>query len=156
MATVQDTIGAAIAVVLKTFSAVTITAAAYGKEWPAVAAHVEGGRALVEPLGADPIETYADSAKVEFEFAVQIEVLARTSPHATQAGLLSELRSKFSPEATTLQDAVASLSLEPQPLRATIEAHVDQPDIEPSLKSGQAPGLVSMTVPIRAHAFVTV
>lgn len=53
MATLQDTIGAAIGDVILTFTAVTIAAAEYGNTWADVGQHAEKGRCLVVPIAAE-------------------------------------------------------------------------------------------------------
>ena len=157
MATVGDTIGKAIADVVITFSDITVAAAEYGREWAKTAGHVEGGRCLVVPMGHLAVEgkSYADSALVDFRYGLRFQLVDRDGPEETVAGVMSELRKKFNPEALTLQNAVAALSALTQPLRATIVARVEELD-EPERGPARTASGITLDVSIVAQTWVTV
>lgn len=159
MATVGDTIGRAIADVIVTFSDVAIARAEYGREYAKTAGHVEGGRALVAPFVATTVteKIYEDSALIDFGFGVRFELVNRSSPEETVAGLQSELRKKFNPSGRTLQTAVAALSLLAQPIRATVVASVAEVDIvDQEIAKARTPGKIVVDAEIRAQAWVAV
>ena len=156
MATVGDTIGKAIADVIATFSDVTLARAEYGLKWSDVAGGREGGRVIVAPMGAVPVDgqSYTDSALVEFTYGVRFEVPCRTNgADETAQALLSECRKKFNPDSRTLQVAVAALSSDPQPIRVTMIPTMLEAEL-PVLGSVQ--GTIIQDVSIRAQTWVSV
>lgn len=155
MASVQDTIGAAIADVIATFTTGTF-AAEYGVDWGATAQHAEKGRVLVTPTGAAYSEgrSYATERLVEFLFSARFQLPGRGTKAADFAGIVGELRSKFAPESRTLQAAVAVLGGSYQPTRATVIARVDDPVVDGQEMTGK-PDFNNFTVTIRAETFVT-
>lgn len=156
VATLQDTIGAAIGDVIITFTAVTIAAAEYGNTWADVAQHAEKGRAMVVPIGVeiDPDRHYATQAYCTFRFGVRLELPSRGAKAVNFAAILSEFRAKFNPNATTLQDAVAALSASTQPATVTVIANIQ----DPGLARGDLvnnPDFVGFDVTITAECFAT-